>query len=130
MIKSLLVYLAILVVFLAADFIWLGFIAKGFYQSQIGNLLLAKPDLAVAAVFYLLYALGVLLFVVMPAIDAGSWARATLYGALFGLIAYATYDLSNLATLKGWTLSFALVDMLWGAFVTALSATAGYFAGR
>jgi uncharacterized membrane protein len=128
--KYLLAYAATLLVFLAADFIWLGFLAKDFYQSQIGGLLLAKPELSAAAVFYLLYAVGVLLFVIVPAIQADQWLRASLYGALFGLIAYATYDLSNLATLKGWSLSLAVVDMLWGAFVTGLSATAGYFAGR
>ena len=123
-------YAATAVVFCLLDLIWLGFVAKGYYQSQVGSLLLDKPNLAVAAAFYALYIVGVLIFAVVPALDAGQWARALLYGALFGFFAYATYDLTNLATLKGWSPGVALLDLVWGAVVTGASATAGYFITR
>lgn len=123
-------YAATAIVFCGLDFLWLGFIAKGYYQSQIGALLLEKPNLAVAALFYALYIVGVLIFAVLPALDAGHWGKALLYGALFGFFAYATYDLTNLATLKGWSPGIALLDLGWGTVVTGLAATAGYLVTR
>jgi uncharacterized membrane protein len=123
-------YAATLAAFCILDFIWLGFVARGYYQSQIGALLLDKPHWGAAILFYLLYAAGVMVFVVAPALDADSAWRAVRYGALLGLVAYATYDLSNLATLKGWTLPMAVVDVLWGAAVTGLAAAAGFAAGK
>ena len=123
-------YAATAIVFCGLDFIWLGFVAKGYYQTQIGTLLLEKPNLPVAALFYALYIVGVLIFAVLPALDAGSWGKALLYGALFGFFAYATYDLANLATLKGWSLRIALLDLAWGSVVTGASATAGYVVTR
>jgi uncharacterized membrane protein len=123
-------YVATALVFCMLDFIWLGFVAKGYYQSQVGGLLLEKPNLAVAAAFYALYIVGVLVFAVVPALDAGHWGRALLYGALFGFFAYATYDLTNLATLKGWSAGVALLDLAWGAAVTGAAATSGYFVTR
>ena len=123
-------YAATAIVFCGLDFLWLGFVAKGYYQSQIGTLLLEKPNLPVAALFYGLYIVGVLIFAVLPALDAGSWGKALLYGALFGFFAYATYDLTNLATLKGWSLRIALLDLAWGSVVTGASATAGYVVTR
>lgn len=123
-------YAATAIVFCGLDFIWLGFVAKGYYQSQIGTLLLEKPNLPVAALFYALYIVGVLIFAVLPALDAGSWRKALLYGALFGFFAYATYDLTNLATLKGWSLRIALLDLAWGTVVTGVSAAAGYVVTR
>jgi uncharacterized membrane protein len=119
-------YAATAVVFCGLDFLWLGFVAKGYYQSQVGALLLDKPNLPVAALFYGLYIVGVLIFAVLPALDAGTWGKALLQGALFGFFAYATYDLTNLATLKGWSPGIAMLDLAWGAVVTGLSATAGY----
>ena len=118
------------VVFLALDFMWLGFVAKDFYRTQIGPLLLEKPLLGVAVAFYLIYVVGILTFAVMPALEADSWVRAMTTGALLGLIAYSTYDLTNLATLRGWSAKLALIDLAWGTFVTSLAATAGYFATR
>lgn len=123
-------YAATAVVFCGLDFLWLGFVAKGYYQSQVGALLLEKPNLPVAAAFYALYIVGVLIFAVLPALDGGNWQRALIYGALFGFFAYATYDLTNLATLKGWTSGMALLDLTWGALVTGASATAGYLITR
>jgi len=123
-------YAATLVVFCGLDFLWLGFVAKGYYQSQVGTLLLEKPNLPVAALFYGLYIVGILTFAVLPALDAGQWGKALLYGALFGFFAYATYDLTNLATLKGWSTGVAVLDLAWGVAVTAISATAGYLVTR
>ena len=119
-------YAATAIVFCGLDFLWLGFIAKGYYQSQVGALLLDKPNLPVAALFYGIYIVGVLFFAVLPALDGGAWGKALLQGALFGFIAYATYDLTNLATLKGWPPGIAMLDLAWGAVLTGLSATAGY----
>jgi uncharacterized membrane protein len=123
-------YVVTLAVFCGLDFLWLGFVAKGYYQSQLGGLLLDKPNIPVAALFYALYVAGVLVFAVLPALDAGQWSRALLHGALFGFFAYATYDLTNLATLKGWTPSVALLDLAWGTVVTGVSATAGCLVTR
>jgi uncharacterized membrane protein len=123
-------YAATAIAFCGLDFIWLGFVAKGYYQSQVGALLLDKPNLPVAALFYALYILGVMIFAVLPALEAGSGSKALVMGALFGFFAYATYDLTNLATLKGWTAGIAMLDLAWGAAVTGASATAGYFVAR
>jgi len=123
-------YAATAAVFLAADAVWLGLVAKGFYARQLGSLLREQPDFAVAAVFYLIYAGAVVLFAVMPGLQAGSWRLALGYGAALGFIAYGTYDMTNLATLKGWPVTVALVDLAWGTAITAICALAGYFAGR
>jgi uncharacterized membrane protein len=120
-------YAATAIVFCGLDFLWLGFVAKAYYQSQVGALLLDKPNFPIAALFYALYIVGVLIFAVLPALDAGAWGKALLQGTLFGFFAYATYDLTNLATLKGWSAGMAMLDLAWGAVVTGLSATAGYF---
>jgi uncharacterized membrane protein len=119
-------YAATAIVFCGLDFLWLGYVAKGYYQSQIGALLLEKPNLPAAALFYALYVAGMLVFAVLPALDADAWTRALLQGVLFGFFAYATYDLTNLATLKGWSTGVALLDIAWGSIVTGASATAGY----
>lgn len=123
-------FVAALLVFCLGDFVWLGYLARDFYQSQIGSLLLEKPRWGAAAVFYPLYVAGIVLFCVEPSLAQGSWLRAAVVGALLGLLAYATYDLSNLATLKGWSVGFAVVDVLWGIAITATAATAGHLAAR
>ena len=125
-----LAYLATLVTICVLDFAWLGFVAKDFYRGQIGAPLLDRPRWAAAGLFYAMYAAGTLGFVVVPAHDAGTWTRALVHGALFGLVCYATYDLSNLATLKGWTVPMTAADIVWGMAVTACAAIAGYAALR
>ena len=119
-------YLATLLVFLAIDAIWLGVVAKGFYQRHIGDLL--RPDVrwGAALLFYLIFIGGILLFAVLPGLVRGSARHAMLLGGLFGMIAYATYDLTNLATLKGFPPIVAAVDMLWGFVLTGIVAGAGY----
>ena len=121
-------YIASAVTFLALDALWLGVVAQKMYQREFGPLLLEKPNMAAAAIFYALYLFGVVFFAVKPALESGSWSRALLNGALFGLIAYATYDLTNLATLKGFPFKVVVPDLAWGAFVTAAAAMAGYAA--
>jgi len=109
------------------DYVWLGFIAKNLYASELGKLLLAKPNMTAAIAFYVIYVIGVVVFVVSPALANGSLWSAIGYGALFGLVAYATYDLTNLATVDGFTLKVALIDMCWGAFITAATSGITYF---
>ena len=119
-------YFASLVVFLAIDMVWLGVLAKGFYQRHLGDLL--RPDVrwGAALLFYLIFVGGVLLFTVLPALERASFRYAVLLGGLFGMIAYATYDLTNLATLRGFPPIVAVVDMVWGFVLTAVVAGAGY----
>jgi uncharacterized membrane protein len=123
-------YAATLIVFCCCDFVWLGWVAKEYYQSQLGGLLLAQPNWAAAVTFYVLYAAGIVIFCIAPALDAASLGKAALLGALLGALAYATYDLSNLATLKSWPMALSLLDIAWGGFVTAVAASAGYQATR
>lgn len=118
-------YLAIVLVMVAADVLWLGFIAKSMYQQSIGHLMAEQPRLSAAVVFYCVYAAGLLVFVVEPHAQAAGWGRTLVYGALFGLVAYATYDLSNLATLKNWPIRLTLLDMAWGAALSAGASLAG-----
>ena len=117
-------YVTAAVVFLACDALWLGVIAKNFYREKLGAMMLEKPLLGAAAVFYLLYVVGLLVFIILPQARDGSWKSALGFGALFGLVAYATYDMSNLATLRDWSTSLSVVDMAWGAFATAVACAA------
>ncbi len=119
-------YVSTAVVFFALDYLWLTRIAIGFYREHIGGLLLASPNFAAAGIFYLFYVVGLVYFAVMPAVSAGSVVTALVNGALLGLLAYGTYDMTNLATLKGWSLQVSLVDMAWGAFLSATASAAGY----
>jgi len=128
--KTIYLYLLIIPVFLAIDMIWLGFAARGFYRNNLGHLLRPDVNWAAAIVFYLLYIAGIMIFAVMPALEGNSLRRAVLFGGLFGFFAYATYDLTNLATLKGWPLNVAVVDIIWGIVLTASVAAAGFFIGR
>jgi uncharacterized membrane protein len=115
-------------VFLVLDALWLGIIAKNFYFTRLNGLLRDKPDLGVAAIFYAGYLAGVVYFAVAPALQDGGLVRAVIAGALLGLFAYGTYDLTNLATLKNYPVSVAIVDMIWGMLLTAATAGAGYWA--
>ena len=125
--RYLLAYATTAVAFCAFDFLWLTMIAPGFYQSQIGSMLLEKPNLVPALAFYILYVTGLVVFAVIPALGSQSWLKAAALGGLLGLVAYATYDLSNLATLHGWTWSITIVDIAWGTTVSALASICGYF---
>ena len=123
-------YLTVLVVFTAIDFLWLGLIALEFYKKEIGHLMLEKPRLEVAALFYVLCAAGITILAVLPALASGEWHKALLLGAVFGLCAYGTYDLTNLATLQRWPLRLAIIDMAWGTVLISFTALAGFLVGR
>ncbi len=124
-------YLATLIFFLAVDFVWLSYVATTYYRSQIGHLLADNFNIPAAVLFYAVYVIGVVYFAVLPALASGGVMKALMLGALFGFFCYATYDMTNLATLKGWPLQLSLVDMAWGTVLTATSAAFGAFiAGR
>ncbi|MGB8490021.1 MAG: DUF2177 family protein [Bacteroidales bacterium] len=114
-------------VFFVIDMVWLVLVAKKFYQSQIGFLM--KPDInwLAAIIFYLLFIIGLVIFVISPAVEKHSWVYALIFGALFGLITYATYDLTNLATLKDWPLLVTVVDLIWGTVLAASISCITYF---
>lgn len=124
---ALIAYISAALVFFGLDFVWLSRVAIGFYRSQIGETLRDRPNMAAAGLFYLFYIAGIVYFAVLPGLQKDSLAVACLNGALLGLIAYGTYDMTNLATLKNWSLSVSIVDMLWGTVLTALSASAAYW---
>jgi uncharacterized membrane protein len=116
-------YVATLIVLIPIDFLFLGTIAKGFFDSQVGDML-GAIRLAPAILFYVLYVAGILVFANAPA--AATWQSSLLYGALFGFFCYATFELTSLSLLKHWTWPVVAVDVSWGTFVTALSSTAGF----
>lgn len=123
-------YAATAAAFLVLDALWLGWIAKDFYFSRLEGMVHDRPKLVPAGIFYALYIVGIIVFCIEPALKAGSLSLALTYGALFGFLAYATYDMTNLATLKNWPLSVALVDMAWGAAITAAASAAGFAVAR
>ena len=119
-----------MVVFFAIDIAWIGGFAKKFYWGNMGSLLKDDINWVAALVFYLLYIAGIFVFAILPAVKAESLQHAIIYGALFGFFCYATYDLTNLATMKGFPLRVAIVDMIWGVILTGSVATAGFFITR
>ena len=123
-------YVLTFLVFLIVDLIWLGFVARSFYQNQLGFLMKESVNWTAAIVFYLLFVAGLLFFVVYPALERESVTYALLVGAFFGFITYATYDLTNLATIKDWPLTVTLVDLIWGTFLGSIVSTAGFLLGR
>lgn len=123
-------YPIVLVTLALLDFVWLGNVMKDFYRANLGHLLAANPVWLPAALFYLMFAAGLLYFAVMPGIAASSWLRAALLGAALGFLAYGTYDLTNHATLKDWPLAVTLADMAWGTVASGIAAAAGYLAAK
>ncbi|MBN1372792.1 MAG: DUF2177 family protein [Anaerolineaceae bacterium] len=119
-----------LVAFFAIDMLWLGVIARGFYRKHLGFLMAPTTNWVAAIIFYLLFILGIVFFVVLPGLEAQSLRVTLLRAALYGLITYATYDLTNLATLKDWPVLLTVVDITWGVVLSTLVSLAGYFAGR
>ncbi|MFT6210193.1 MAG: putative membrane protein [Bacteroidia bacterium] len=123
-------YLLTTVVFFAIDLTWIGLVAKKFYWSNIGDLLKDEINWVAALIFYLLYIIGIFVFAILPAVENDSVTSAIFYGALFGFFCYATYDLTNLATLKGFPLKVVVVDMIWGTVLTGLVSTSGFYITR
>ncbi len=128
--KALIAFASLAIAFLAIDSIWLGVVAVDFYKATIGHLLAPKPDFIAAAFFYVIYLGGVVHFIVLPAVAKDSVLNAARQGALFGLVAYATYDLTNMATMRDWPLSVTLADLAWGAFITAISSAFSTWTAR
>ncbi len=120
-------YLITLPVFLAIDLVWLSLIARKFYAQYLGYLMKTNVNFVAAGLFYLLFVVGLVVFSVLPAMEKNSWAQALFLGALLGLVSYATYDLTNLATIKDWPLVVTIVDMVWGTVLGASVSLASYF---
>jgi uncharacterized membrane protein len=120
-------YLASLIVFLGVDMVWLSTMASRVYRPIMGDIALQGANLAPAVAFYVLYPVGLVIFVILPALKAGNIQAALIYGALFGFFTYATYDLTNQATLRNWTLQLSLIDMAWGTVLAAVAAAAGFW---
>jgi len=125
--KTISLYLLTIPVFFAIDMVWLGLVARHFYRRNLGPLLRPEVNWAAAITFCLLYILGILVF---AALERNAPAHAVLFGGLFGFFAYATYDLTNLATLKGWPVRVVIVDILWGVVLTATVSGASFLIGR
>lgn len=116
-------YVAAALVMAGLDFVWLRLTAQPIYHRALGTILAENANMAAAIAFYVIYVLGVVIFAVRPALASGDWRRALVCGAMFGFFAYATYDLTNLATLKVWSLKVSLIDMAWGTFITGVVAS-------
>ncbi len=125
--KLLIGYVLTSIVFFALDMLWLGIIAKDLYKKYLGGFLSDTVNWTAAIIFYLLFIIGIFIFVILPAVEINSVGKAILYGALFGFFTYATYDLTNLATLKNWPLNIVFIDIVWGMVLTGLVSTAGYY---
>jgi uncharacterized membrane protein len=123
----LIAYIVCVLVMGGLDFLWLTSTSKSLYQKDLGALLAPDPNMTVAVTFYLLYLVGVQIFAIRPALTSGDWKTAALFGALFGFFTYATYDLTNMATMKVWTLRVTLLDIAWGTILTGITASAGAF---
>jgi uncharacterized membrane protein len=119
-------YLLTFIVFLIVDMFWLGIISKNLYQKYLGGFLTDRINWTAALIFYLIYVMGISIFAIYPAVNKDSAFNAILMGALFGVFTYATYDLTNLATLKGWPLNIVIIDILWGALLSAIVSFSGF----
>jgi uncharacterized membrane protein len=118
--------IAVVVVFFALDFVWLSSMI-GFYRTHIGSHLAPEPDMVAAAAFYVIYFTGIMYFAVVPALIRGTLASALFSGGLLGFLCYATYDLTNMATLANWPAIVTVVDLVWGTFVTGVASAAGFW---
>lgn len=125
MTKYLVCYAVVFLSMLVIDAIWLGVVVKDFYKSQIGHLMADQVNFVAAGLFYFVYPMGLVYFASAVGLDSGEWKDTAVRGLIFGFVAYCTYDLSNLATLRGFPAQFAAVDIVWGSCVSAVAATAG-----
>jgi len=120
-------YLIALLIFVVIDAIWLGVISKDLYKVEIGHLMADKPNLLVALIFYLLFLVGLVYFVINPSIEAESIVKLLVSASLFGFITYATYDLTNLATLKDWPIKITIIDLIWGSSLSTIVSLGTYY---
>ncbi|MEZ4952963.1 MAG: DUF2177 family protein [Saprospiraceae bacterium] len=128
--KYFLLYLIATLIFFTIDMIWLGWLAKDFYWKKLDFILTDQTNWTAAIIFYLIYIAGILYFAVVPGLNAGNWQIALLNGALFGFFCYATYDLTNMALIKGWPLEVVIIDIIWGAVLTGSVAVLSYLLGN
>jgi len=128
MLKWIAAYVGAGVAFAAVDFVWLSTMTDRLYKPVLGPIMSPKPDMTAVVLFYLIYIGGIVFLAIAPALKDGGWTRAVLNGAVLGFVAYATYDLTNQATLAIWQTKLTLIDLCWGTFLTTVAATAGYFA--
>lgn len=120
-------YLVAVPIFFAVDMLWLGFVAKDIYQKYMGHLMRPTPNWPVAILFYLLFLVGLIIFAIYPAIQNNSWTQALLYGAMFGFFTYMTFDLTNLAVLKGYSWEIAIIDIIWGIVLSSIVSISVFF---
>lgn len=128
--KILLLFVLTFMVFLIVDLLWLGVIAKGFYERQMAAFFAERVNWWAAILFYIIFIAGIMIFVIMPSVNRNSLSFAVIYGVLFGLVTYGTYDLTNLATLRNWPLKLVIVDLCWGMVLTGIVSTSGYIIAR
>lgn len=128
--KNIYLYLLSIVVFFVIDIMWIGWIARNFYREKIGFLMADQVNWTAALIFYFLYIGGILYFAILPGLKADQWQLAWINGALLGLLCYATYDLTNLATLKNWPVVVAVADIIWGVLLTSSTALVVFFIGK
>src|SRR6056297_1098545 len=124
------IYLTSFVVFFVIDLVWLGVVAQKLYAENLGYIMKEKPDWIAAILFYLLYIIGLVFFVIQPALEKGSWQYALFAGLFFGFITYATYDLTNLATLKDWPLKITIIDLIWGSSLGGLTSIISFLINK
>ncbi len=125
--KYIALFLTSTVIFFAIDMLWLGFVAKNFYREKLSFIFTGEVNWPAALIFYLIYIVGILYFAILPALNTGNWNLALLNGALLGFLCYATYDLTNMATIKQWPLIVVVVDIIWGTVLTGSVAVLSYF---
>ncbi len=124
--KYIALFLTSTVIFFAIDMLWLGFVAKNFYREKLSFIFTGEVNWPAALIFYLIYIVGILYFAILPALNTGNWNLALLNGALLGFLCYATYDLTNMATIKQWPLIVVVVDIIWGTVLTGSVAVLSY----
>lgn len=123
-------YIITIPIFFIIDMIWLGLVAKGFYNKYLGFLMRPQVNWTAAVIFYFLFIIGIIFFAVQPALQTESWSKAMIYGALFGFFTYATYDLTNLATIKDWPLTVTVIDIIWGTVLCGIVSLVSYLIGK
>ncbi len=124
--KTILHYILTLILFLGIDAVWLGLLAKDFYNQHLESVMSSSVRWLAVVIFYLIYSLGILIFAVYPAISVERWKKAVFLGGLFGLFCYGTYELTNMATLAVWDWQIVVIDMIWGIFITSLVTVLSY----
>ena len=120
-------YIATLILFLLIDLVWIKSVMRPIFERHVGSIMLEEPRMGAALAFFVLYLAGLVVFAIVPAAEAGSWTKAALFGGFLGVIAYGTYETTNFSTLKGWTMKMLIIDIAWGASLSAMVAVAGFF---